>query len=416
MASSEDKQVSLHPGQVLSYQSDARFIALIAGTGGGKTYFGPIWLYNEICKYSRDVWMVAAPTYKMLRRATIPMLVDFFEGTKLEGTLNRTDGEYRLPDGGVIHLCSADDPNHMEGGQFRGIWLDEAGQMTRWVWVVVRARLGLKQGRCLITTTPYAINWLYHEIFVKATVVWIDANGTATMTRGDDPNYYVVQFPSVTNPYYSIDEFEQMKGTLTEAEFNMRYQARFEQLAGLAFPDLYLCAVNHDRYKIKDDDMWAGGLDPGYTDQFGALTGVIGDDGNLHLRKEFYETNKLLKNVAPYLDPRATYYGDPHAKRELEELQELGVSVTGGMSDLRPGIMRVNEWAQEKKIIIPRDLFPNLLAEAAGCAYEDPEKLRGDTDRIKLSKATPHHLLDALRYLVWGVSETSGDFIYLMED
>ena len=416
MPETQTKAVSLHPGQVIAYQTDARFVGLIAGTGGGKTYFGPIWLYSEICKYPGDVWMVAAPTYKLLRRATIPMLEQFFAGTKLEGALNRTDGEYRLPDGGIIHLCSADDPQHLEGGQFRGVWLDEAGQMTRWVWVVIQARLGLKQGRCLITTTPYSMNWLYHEWFVNATVVHVDAAGRASKSEGKDPDYFVVQFPSITNPHYSMEEFERMAGQLSEAEFNLRYQARFEQLAGLAFPDLYFCVVDRDPYKPKDSGYWVGGIDPGYTDQFGALTGFLGDDGRLHLRKEFYESGQLLKQIVPYLDPRCNYYTDPHAKREMEELQELGVNCTPGMSELRPGIMRVNEWSQEKKIVIPRNLFPNLLQEAAGCAYEDPERMRGETDRTKLSRGTPHHLLDALRYLVWGASESSGIFLHMMED
>ena len=115
----DGKKSGLHGGQVVAMSSDVRFVSVIAGTGGGKTFLGAIWLYNEISKYPNDQWMVVAPTYKLLQRATLPMFLDFFGGTELDGgpdAFKKGDMRYELPCGGMVYFCSADRPNALAGG------------------------------------------------------------------------------------------------------------------------------------------------------------------------------------------------------------------------------------------------------------------------------------------------------------
>ena len=40
--------INLHPGQTRAWESGARFVAMMAGTQGGKTAFGVDWLHREI--------------------------------------------------------------------------------------------------------------------------------------------------------------------------------------------------------------------------------------------------------------------------------------------------------------------------------------------------------------------------------
>ena len=163
----QEKEITLADHQAKAIDSQKRFIALIGGTGGGKTFTGPMWLYQEIEKHPDDHFLVIAPTYKMLIRATVPTMIEIFRGTHAEGEYKASIGQYVLPTGGTIWFGSADRPETLEGGQYRAAWLDEAGQMKRQVWIVIQARLGLKQGRAFITTTPYAVNWLYTEFYKK---------------------------------------------------------------------------------------------------------------------------------------------------------------------------------------------------------------------------------------------------------
>ena len=116
-------QIRLHSGQSRAWKSDARFVAMIAGTGGGKSWFGPIWLYREIQKYPKDGFLVISPTYPMFQRIVLPRTKEFLDAV--------TGGEYRageriyyLPTGGKVFFGSADNPFSLEGVHVRAAWLD----------------------------------------------------------------------------------------------------------------------------------------------------------------------------------------------------------------------------------------------------------------------------------------------------
>lgn len=386
------KEVRLHPGQAPAWNSDARFVCICAGTGGGKTYFGPIWLYREISKHPGDDYMVIAPTFKILKRATIKALVEFFRGTDLEGRLLLSKGEYVLPTGGIIYLLSANKPQHLEGGQIRGAWLDEAGLMDRWTWVVIQARLGLHQGRALLTTTPYGENWLYWDFF--------------RLHEDGDPNYFVVQFSSIVNPYYSRTEYERMRGVLTEDEFGRRYDGQFRTLSGLIFPDLMRVAKESVLEPQPRDAERMGGLDPGWAVPFAGLTVWIGGDSRIHIYHELYEVSKFLRDIAPHLDRNAIYWMDPAAARERSELEAMGFDIRKGDNNLLTGIRKVNEYAKDGRLVIPPEIAPNLVSESAVYKWAKV----GD----KPAPNQQDHLCDTLRYLIMGLEQRGDLDIYYL--
>ena len=68
-----DKLVlDFHRGQWAAWDSLARFIVILAGTQGGKTSFGPHWLYREIQQRGPGDYMVVTPTYKLLNLKELP--------------------------------------------------------------------------------------------------------------------------------------------------------------------------------------------------------------------------------------------------------------------------------------------------------------------------------------------------------
>src|SRR5712664_1896816 len=76
-------RVPLHIGQIVALRAKEQHIFVIAGTGGGKTIFAPRWLYREIERFQHEpvntqTYLVCAPSYKILKRATLPAYVRFF--------------------------------------------------------------------------------------------------------------------------------------------------------------------------------------------------------------------------------------------------------------------------------------------------------------------------------------------------
>ncbi len=100
------------------------------------------------------------------------------------------------------------------------------------------------------------------------------------------------------------------------------------------------------------------------------------------------------------------YYHDPAAKRESEELQALGVQLLPGINDVRPGILKVSEYIKDRRLVIPKVEFPDLLSEAATYVF--------DEKKDEPNRNSPHHLLDALRYMVMGVEAGAGMDIYFV--
>jgi len=68
-----------HAGQLKAWNSEKRIVAVIAGSGGGKSLLGSFWLLREIQKDPRATFMAVAPTYSMLIRNLMPYIQNLLE-------------------------------------------------------------------------------------------------------------------------------------------------------------------------------------------------------------------------------------------------------------------------------------------------------------------------------------------------
>ncbi len=375
----------LHDAQTDIIESNRRFIAGIAGTGGGKTAIGPVWLMDRIAEHPRGMWLVIAPTYPIMARATAPTLVTAFADTKLEGWYIPSRNQYRLPDGGKIWFVSADRPQGLEGGQFNGVWIDEAGQISYDAWVAIQARVGQKQGRALLTTTPYGLNWLYKKFYKP-------------FLAGDN-DYYVRQWPSHLNPVYPREEYDRMKRTLSPQRAAMRYDGEFVKLAGLVYPNLEDCFC--EPYDPPPGRL-VGGIDFGWTNPFCALgaTRYIDDDGQdvLYIWYERYKRNVSLVDHAAALPEGLTWWADPSRPDSIADLRRGGHTVRGAYNDIMLGVDAVNSRINTGRLRISNQCRA-LKAELEQYRYpEKDEEVFGEKPIDEFN-----HACDAVRYLTLGL-------------
>jgi len=227
-----------HAGQTKAWDSERRFIAIIAGTQSGKTVFGPIWLWREIQRKGRGDYLVVTPTFTLLELKALPAFKRFFEaqmklGEYLSTPVRRfkfsADGE-RMMFGShdplnptVIYFAYAEDPESLESMTVKAAWLDECGQKKFKIgsWEAIQRRLAVHEGRVLMTTTPYDFGWLKREVFDRY--------------EAGDPLYDVVRFNSISNPAFSKAEYERARATMPPWKFALFYQGRFMRPAGLIY-------------------------------------------------------------------------------------------------------------------------------------------------------------------------------------
>lgn len=202
-----------------------RTTALISGIQGGKTIFGAFATRNFIdeCTDPDAAFIIGAPTYKILNQSTLPTFKKVFG--PLLGKFHHQDARYTLKDGRNVWFRTATDPDSVEGvPNCRFGWVDEAGKCSRKFWVNVEARLARCQGQLLLTTTWYALNWLYQSIWIP-------------YKRQERTDIGLVYFNSAENPTFPKEELERQRLILSRAEFSRKFLGEPSKPEGLIFPD-----------------------------------------------------------------------------------------------------------------------------------------------------------------------------------
>jgi hypothetical protein len=395
-APAESKVIRLYKFQSRAIRSRARYTALCAGTGVGKTWFGPIWLAELIRRTSGtegtsqthgDRYMVIGPTADMARDILAPAIVSHYAGTDLEGHYHIQRATYELPNGALIPIRSADRPLRIEGHHLKGVWLDEPSQMKAMIWTVVQSRVGYYEAPALLTGYPTDMGWYYHDFYKR----W---------ERGD-PDYNVIQVPSLANPNYPRAEYRRAKRTQPPWLFDMRYRGIFRKPMGLVYPTFGGDSMFVDPFPIPDDWPTYVGIDPGVF--FGALFWTW-HDGTFYVFAERYtEVVQPASVHAPALrallqgTPVAWIY-DPARATDAAELEAQGIGpLAKADNDVLTGIATLTGLINGGRFKVFRGAVPNFVDQME--KYSFPT----DTSTGLVAKEKPikkyDHLPDCARYI-----------------
>ena len=237
--------LNFHPGQSKAWQSQRRFIAMQAGTQGGKTVFGTDWTYREIKTCGDGDYLAVTATFPLLELKMLPEFLNLFDNILHLGTYRVTNTgtrvfEFHNKKTRVI-FGSATHPESLESAEAKAAWLDEAGQkqFRRDTWEAIQRRLSINQGRVLFTTTLYGLGWFKTEVYDR----W----------EAGDPDYDVVMFDSTENPAFPKEEFERVRGRLPLWKFNMFYRGRYDKPEGLIYSSFDSRHCMKARFKIPEN-------------------------------------------------------------------------------------------------------------------------------------------------------------------
>lgn len=322
---------------------------LIAGSQGGKSHIGPVFMWREIQKTVNEptasgihLHGIVGPSLNKMRQSTVGIMrmVGFFKerfGWSEELILNKQDLRINLePVGLPVHILSgsAERPGRLQGAHLDSAWIDEAGEVAdRAIYMTTLQRLAGK-GRLLVTTTPYLASsvWL-KELLDKA-------------KSGETDNLMAVRFPSIVNPYFSLEQEEYQRSELPDSYFRMMYLAKFELPEGLVYPSVrYVTPFTIPRNWVR-----IMGIDPthGGSDEFAAVWIAFDpyDPETWYIYREFYMP------CTP--GPRDLDQRWKHPHEMLDSIYEMSVLET---------------WDEDAKEFIPTD-----QPEQIGRIFIDPQK------------------------------------------
>jgi len=388
----EGKQIKPYWFQEDALLSDKRFTVLLGGTGGGKTFFAPIWLSTKISKdYEAGLtkgirYLVLGPTSEMVRDILVPFFESCYQGTYLEGQLAKQSNIYVLPTGGSIFFRSADAPLRIEGHQFHAACVDEPSQMKALIWPVIQARTAMHRAQVLFTGYPTNMGWYYHDVFLA----W---------KRGD-PDFKVIQFKSIDNPQYPKDEYEKARTRLPKWLFDMRYQGQFSKPQGLVYPDFNeSCFV--EPFEIDQDVPVYVGLDPGVF-FFGLFLALV--EGVYYAYAEYYteEVRPGMQHAKELLSrARGQVLAWIYDPARITDVTDLAANHVGpmvqGVNAVLPGISTLTGLIREGRFKVMRGRCPNFVDQMEKYSFPT-DSVSGDIKSENPIKKDDHGP-DCARYL-----------------
>jgi phage terminase large subunit len=382
-------KINLIAQQFQAFNFSTLYAATICGKRSGKTFVGALWAGKQITKYPKGVGLIAAPTYKILQQAALDTF--FSQYPELRQFYNKQEGIINLPEGGRIYIRSTDEPNALEGITANWAWLDEAGQMKRDVWRIVRARVSTTNGQIFITTSPYTMNWLYDELYLP----W---------KRGEDEDTSVFTWKTADNPVFRSENGQKFllgeRKRLRPEEYAREYEGEFTKLTGLVwdFPPEQILPDSEALEKIKlYPDKSICGVDFGFNNPAAQVV-VIEKDSVFYVFDEWKESQKSTVEIIEQAKAfkmnykTSIFFPDPAEPDRIAEMKKAGLNCELTSKEVKAGLTHVSSLIREKKLYISKRCV-QLLDEINSYIY-----LEG--------KDTPHkendHLCDALRYALMG--------------
>lgn len=399
-------RLHLHPGQWKAWSSTARFVVVLAGTQGGKTSFGPHWLYREIQRGGPGDYLVITPTFPLLEMKALPEFLRLFEQILGVGRyVSSPTRKFVFSDDGArrtfgnradpltptnVFFGYAADPESLESATAKAAWLDEAGQKRFKLgsWEAILRRLSLAMGRALITTTPYDLGWIKRKLWDA----W----------QAGDTDIEVIRFDSTENPRFPQAEFERARRSMQAWKFDLFYRAIFTRPAGLIYTSFDERLHTCPRFAVPSSWQRYLGLDFGGVNTAGLFYAEEPSTNRLFLYREYKAGERTAKQHVDELlrgEPMlpTTVGGSKSEGQWRSEFRAAGLPVQAPtFSDVEVGIDRVFAAHAAGQIVAFSDLAGYL--EEKTTYSREVNEVGDPTEEIEDKHA--FHFMDAERYIV----------------
>lgn len=313
----------------------------------------------------------------------------------------------RFKNGSMFQFMTYEqDVGKMGGATLKRIHFDE--EPPERIYGENKMRLLKYRGDMIFTMTPlngltwsYDLIWQHRGEMINKDVYMNEAESLGVITVDMDDN-----------PYLSgVAKVEAMVG-LSDEEKAARKTGLFVPLTGRIYGDF------SEELILPQDDLPENvnvvvGIDPGYGVRCGVVWTALTADDTMFIFDELYEGKWTVEQVANEIHKRNAYHGvlpiyyviDPAARNKYHqtgrsdqmEFADHGIPTIPGQHDVRPGINRVRERLQNRKLFI-YDSCVNTIDEFRKYRWRPPRRTGEETQPGPFKK--DDHLLDALRYVI----------------
>lgn len=211
----QDFTLHLREHQLEVYENLRRFNVLLAHRRFGKTVLAIVVLLTKAleCKHTRPQLAYYCPTYSQAKRVAwnyVHELAGPIKGVKF----NEAELKCTLPNGAMIQLGSADNPDASRGIYLDYVVLDEPAQMPPKMWTeVLRPALSDRKGGALFIGTPQGRHGLFYDSYTEAAT---------------NPEWWRGIFKASETGIVDADELQSAQRAMSPAEYAQEYECSFD--------------------------------------------------------------------------------------------------------------------------------------------------------------------------------------------
>lgn|SRR5574343_170106 len=390
--------LSRYPMQGRFVGSRAREAAFVGGIGSGKTWAGCIRALSasqgivgkRALMQTPNIGVITAPTYPMLRDATLRTFLDL-SGPAV-ARFNRNEMTATMRNGSEVLFRTASEPDRLRGPSISWWFGDEAALCEYRTYEIMMGRLRQfgRLGYAWIATTPKGRNWVWQH-FVQA-----EKMGRALYRATSADNVYLDQAVlDIWRQTYTGDFAAQELG------------GEFVAFEGLIYPEFR--REFHVTVSPPAQFQYAvAGVDWGFANPGVILVFGVDGDGRMWQVAEHYQRQRRVEEwvtVAQQVRQTwgvRTFYCDPSEPDYIRQFREGGLPAEQANNAVNPGLQAVRD-----RLVVQGDGRARLMV-GQSCvytvaefeSYQWAEGRQGVRDQpVKAND----HCMDALRYAVMGV-------------
>jgi PBSX family phage terminase large subunit len=390
------------------FRTGARFILMQGGRQVGKSHAGARFLVSEAANPSAKgkLNLAISPTFRMARVVNRKLQELFKSDKHLWDQIKYVSQPlptYTFPDGTMIEVHSADDPDSLRGPTAHSVWFDEAAMASRQAYLVLLPTLLASNGKFLLTTTGRGKrNWVYEDMFLKG----LREGHPEFDSKVSRSLYLTVLGTTMDNvENLSEDAIEELKAqygegsafyrqeilgeSVTYEGLVYRWDEERDYLAPQKLPDISECS------------LIAGGVDFGFSPDPFAVVVMGYKDGTWYVYDSVELERATVADMVSELSMLEKVWGvkdwiaDSARPDTINELRMAGLSVRGVVKpEIMERVAEMSRFTDKGRFKVSWSAAP-VATELGKYAFpEEDKKNQNPIDRY-------NHFMDASGYVIW---------------
>lgn len=380
------KQIEYTPLLQKTKDCQAKTVVHVGGAGSSKSHSIAQLLIYKLTNEGHKTIGICRKTFPALRMTAMKLVLDLLKdyGIYNPNNHNKTANTYSC-NTNTIQFFSLDEVEKIKSANFSYIWMEEANEFSYEDYTVMKLRLRQPTGDGEVNQMYLSLNPIDANNWIATKLITEDGVETIHSTFRDNPFLDKSYIKTITDLIHQDENFYKIYALGEWGLLQRRIYTNYKIIPAL--PDM-------------SEARWCYGLDFGLVNP-SALIKVYQLENRFYLEERLYKSGMTNKDIIELLshEEKGDIYADPSAKQMVEEIFRAGYNAYEAHRDVKDGI----DLCQRQTLSVP-ETSVNLIKEIQSYQWKEDKDGNVISEPIKFND----HLMDAMRYGIYGMTERYG--------